>query len=193
MKKWSLVTLVLALLGANRALGSEEQLAPYELRYLAKHLLSALGADTDIQIYKTDRISHSTSTCIRMNPSFNRLGPIEYIMAHECGHIAGNHCSSPQKTGSAARAVEKEADLFAAQALHDLGLDRFVFERIADLRLYIPYESPSPEDSHPSMAENAEYLTEFMIDQGYTREYIDGFCQRIIPLRAKELGISILA
>ena len=172
----------------------DDRLASYELQNLAKHALSALGADSDVTVYETDGISHAAGTFIRVNPSRDKMGPAEFITAHECGHIKGDHCyKEAPATKEASRALEKEADLFGAQALHDLGLDRAVFERIADLRLYAPYETPSSENTHPPLAENAEYLTQYMIDQGYKREYIDEFCQRTIPLRAKELQIDILA
>ncbi len=193
MGKWRLLALG-GLMGlaivASGLSEARERLAPYELQYLAQHVLLALGADSEeISIYETSGISHSTVDCIRINHARNKLGPAEFVIAHECGHVAACHChmGTEGETKEESRAIEKEADLLGAQALHELGLDRVILERIADLRMYAADEGVCENDDHPSLVENAEYLTEYLIEIGYTREYIDDYCSKLIPMRESEL------
>lgn len=151
-------------------------------------LLESQGVDGDsVKLVETTGTSFTVGDMICINSSRNKLGPVEFVLAHEVGHILAGHCEISGEPKEETRAMEKEADLIGAEILHNLGLDRAIFERIGDLRLY-GADCEWEDDTHPSLMENADYLSEFLISAGYTQKEIDQFCERYIPLRCAELA-----
>jgi hypothetical protein len=190
MGKWRFL-LVKALLGVAfmsivSASASSEGVSD-RLKQLVATFLESQGADAkSVCLVETTGISYTVGDKICINSSRNKLGPVEFVLAHEVGHILAGHCEISGEPEEETRAMEKEADLLAAEILHSLGLDRAIFERIGDLKLY-GADCAWEDTNHPPLLENARYLSDFLIRVGYTQESINQFCEKYIPARNNEL------
>lgn len=190
MGKWrfrSLVALFGALFSIIINTNADPKPASERLEHFVCALLESQGADGEaVALIETTGTSFTVGDKICINSSRNKLGPVEFVLAHEVGHILAGHCEISGEPKEETRAMEKEADLVGAEMLHSLGLDRAIFERIGDLKIY-GADCAWEDDDHPPLLENAEYLSEFLIGAGYTQKEINQFCERYIPLRNAEL------
>ena len=166
---------------------TDQKPASERLERFTSALLESQGADgSAVALVETTGTSFTVGDMICINSSRNKLGPVEFVLAHEVGHILAGHCQISGEPKEETRAMEKEADLLGAEMLHNLGLDRAIFERIGDLRIY-GADCVWEDEDHPSLTENAEYLSEFLIGVGYTQEQIDRFCEEYSKTRCEEL------
>lgn len=166
---------------------SDRKPASERLELLLAALCDSQGVDgSAITLVETTGTSFAVGDMICINSSRNKLAPVEFVLAHEVGHILAGHCQISGEPKEETRAMEKEADLLAAEMLHNLGLDRAIFERIGDLRIY-GADCEWEDDDHPPLLENAQYLSDFLIGVGYTQDTIDRFCEKYSVFRIKEL------
>ena len=126
-----------------------------------------------VHVYATDKGSCSTTWQIWLNEE-EVLGPIEFVVFHECAHIALGHFRKhmfQEVSDAQARAEEVEADLLACNKLFELGMSDIIVKRIEHIKYAIDnnyYENDL--DDHPTFKQMYEYMTAFARSKGIVYE-----------------------
>jgi len=159
-----------------------------QITTFAQKILEHMGVDKNsITIYTTDGTSCAYSDKMYINPQRRKLGPLQFVIAHECAHIALDHYAARKNgiTIEQGRDQEQEADLYAAKTLCEMGLEEAVYERIANLQYGCDHNWESPEyaaeDEHPTLVQNVDYLKKFMKTKNSSSDEIEKNIKKYTP------------
>ncbi len=139
------------------------------LREKANILLKAGGIENPekIKVKSHDDTSCSDDKTIWMNTGWE-LGPQNYVLAHECGHVICGHYKERCErnvTDAEMKEQEIEADLMACKLLCDLNMHEIVQERIKEIQYAIDQKwKQFDTNDHPSLQEMIDYIREFYED-----------------------------
>jgi hypothetical protein len=139
------------------------------------HILLKKGGHKDpksVRILSHDDTSCSNDCTIWINTGWE-LGPQDYVLAHECGHVVCEHykkrCDYAEAhddndmPDAAIKAQEKEADLTACRLLCELGLQGIVEDRIKEIQYAIDQKwRQTDTNDHPGLQEMVDYMREFL-------------------------------
>ncbi|MFA6065985.1 MAG: ImmA/IrrE family metallo-endopeptidase [Candidatus Babeliaceae bacterium] len=144
----------------------------------------------EVSVQLTDDVSYATDKDIFINTNHRILGPLEFVVAHESGHVAADHYNkrnddSNELSIEQLREQEKEADLLACTVLYNLDKIETIYQRIANLQFGVDNNWETSEkaalDDHPSLQENVEYMKEFLKNKGLSDQIIEDNIQKYMP------------
>ena len=105
---------------------------------------------------------------------------LDFVLAHECSHIALNHWYTKMKNRLSLeelRVLEREADLSACKLLYDLGNLEGLYQQIGWLEYFAHSGLQTPAqaaaDEHPPVLEEIEVMKNFLVEQGISLDEIN--------------------